>query len=190
MAAVEMIVERQASPVAETCDDARGESGDNERGNGNPVAAERGNPQARSSWWTEEGVSWTVVQVKELIYRTSHACMQHWGLVFFFQKLKPNQKKISEKFDTVGALVSLRLRAFWLWLCCFLEGYPREQCRMLLYLNCINLENMVSLMAYCWNTVIDLQTIPDSQICIDIAVFDGCLRLKSKLTSLFITQNF
>jgi hypothetical protein len=32
-----------------------------------------------------------------------------------------------------------------LWLCCFLEGYPREQCRMLLYLNCINLENMVSL---------------------------------------------
>lgn len=39
--AVEMIVERQASPVAETCDDARGESGDNERGNGNPVAAER-----------------------------------------------------------------------------------------------------------------------------------------------------
>ena len=44
--AVEMIVERQASPVAETCDDARSESGDNERGNGNPVVAERNRQEA------------------------------------------------------------------------------------------------------------------------------------------------
>ena len=40
-ASVEMVVDGQASPGAETCDDARAGSEDDEHGNGNEAAAER-----------------------------------------------------------------------------------------------------------------------------------------------------